>query len=875
MRRATTIILLLLCTISAFAQNSLKVDAPKVVSLDETFRVVFTADGKISDFHWDGLEDFSIVWGPQTGTEVSTSIVNGKRTSTHKETYSYLLQAKAEGTFTLPGATAKIDKKEYSSGSASIEVVKVKSSGQQQQSAQQSNQDDGGYASSSSVSNEDIFLKLTVNKTNVVKGEPITATLKLYTKVDIAGFENAKFPTFNGFWNKEIVVPDQIEFLRENLNGEIYNAALIRRYVLIPQQSGTITIDPAQLVCLLRIRSNPSSQRSIFDDFFDNYQTIRKRLFTPEIAINVRNLPENAPATFYGGVGDFSVKSSFSKDSLKAHDAASFTITVSGKGNISMIEAPKIDFPSDFEVYDVKTTEKISNDGVSGSKTFEYPFIPRSHGDFTIPEIKYSYYDIAKGKYNTLNLVDISVKVGKGDESADGGVVIGGVTKQSVRSLAEDIRYIAIGNPSLKEKGVLFAGSLTFYIIIAALVVLFFIVSALMKRAAARRQDVVGSKNRKANKVARGRLKLAGDYLKQNLSSAYYEELHKALSGYISDKLAIPVADLSKERISDVLSDCGVDRSLTEEFLSIIDACEFARYAPDTNLDAMEHHYNHAVKVISELEGKVRNNNSGKRGAKMAMVALLVGLSAINSLNVMGQEAQDAQIGIETLWEKANEAYSQAQYQNALNYYLTIEGENLVSPQLYYNIGNAYFKSGDNPHAILYYERALKLDPSYEDAKNNLTIAQDLTLDRIESVPDFILTMQINKIKYWFSADVWAWICVALFVIVIGLLLRFRFASTSGSRKVSFIFACIVMVLVLFTFLLSMSQRADTRQEDFAIVTAPVSSVKSSPRSEDKTVFVLHEGTKVELLDDLGDWHRIELSDGRQGWISTETIEVI
>lgn len=876
MRRVTTILLLLLCTISVYAQNSLKVDAPKVVSLDETFRVVFTADGKISDFNWNGSDDFTIMWGPQQGTEVSTSIINGKRSTTHKETYSYLLQAKAEGTFTLPAATAKIEKKEYTSQQAQIEVVKGNANQSGQNSAGGNNSGAGGqsgqnsgYDSSSGVSNGDIFLKLTVNKTNVVKGEPITATLKIYTKVDIAGFENAKFPSFNGFWNKEIVVPDQIEFLRENVGGEIYNSALIRKYVLIPQQSGTIEIEPAQLVCALRVRSSAgSSSRSIFDDFFDSYQTVRKRLFTDNISIKVKELPNGAPASFYGGVGDFSIKSSFSKDSLKAHEAASLIVTVTGKGNISMIETPKIDFPADFEVYDVKTTEKIASDGISGSKTFEYPFIPRSHGDFTIQDFNYSYFDISKGKYNTLSLGDLSIKVGKGEDVSVGGVVVGGVAKQSVRSLAEDIRFIATGDAALKREGDFFAGSPLFFGVIGAIVLLFFIVSALIKRSVARRADVVGSRNRKANKVARARLKLAGDYLKQNLPSAYYEELHKALSGYISDKLAIPMADLSKDRILDVLSNKGVDSAVSQEFLSILDACEEARYAPSANLDAMEHHYSNAVKVISSLEAKVKNGV--RNGAKVLTVALLLtfGCGAF-SLSAQGSA------GVSGLWEKGNEAYSQEQYQNALNFYLTIEGEKLVSPELYYNIGNTYFKLGDNPHAILYYERALKYNPSYEDAKNNLAIAQELTLDRIESVPDFILKMQITKIKYWFGADVWAWICVALFVVVALLMLRFRFAWRSASRKVSFVFACIVFFFAICAFLFSISQKADTMQRDYAIITTPVSSVKSSPRSDDVTVFVLHEGTKVELLDQLGEWNRVEISDGRQGWIPAESIEVI
>lgn len=870
MRRITTTLLLMMCSLVCFAQNSLTVEAPKVVSIDETFRVIFTADGKLSDFNWTCSQDFTIAWGPQKGTMSSTSIVNGKRTSVHSETYTYLLQAKKEGTFTLPGASGVIDKKEYSSRGFTIEVVASGSgNAQNTQPAVTDDSQPVSEPSATGVSASDVFMKLYLNKTNVVKGEPIMATLKLYTKVDIGGFENIKFPIFNGFWSKEIDTPQNVEFVRENVGGEIYNSAVLRKYTLIPQQSGQIVIEPAEMVCLLRVRGAASAApRSVFDDFFDNYQTVRKRIETPEIKVNVSNLPAGAPASFGGGVGSFTMKSAFSKDSLNAHEAASLTITVSGKGNISMLEAPKVNFPPDFEVYDIKMTEKVSADGVSGSKTFEYPFIPRSHGEFVIEPVNYSYYDNAQGKYNTMTTGELKIAVGKGSDVDNGGVVMSGINRQTVKNLAEDIRYITTGDPGLKKKGLFFAGSLLFYGIIALIVVLFFVFSALLKAAAARRHDIVGSKNRKANKMARTRLRLAGDYLKQNLDSAYYEELHKAVLGYVSDKLTIPVADLSKDKISEVLVERGVDQELIDELLSIVDACEFARYAPESAHEAMESHYNHAVKVISELEGKVKNNTKAKKGGKVAMVILLAGLSIFtSSAQVSGQE------GVAGLWSQANSAYGETQYQNALNYYQMIEGEGLVSADLYYNIGNTYFKLEDNPHAILYYEKALKIDPAHKDALNNLSICNSLILDKIEVVPEFIIVTWIRQVKYLFSANVWAWLTVALVFVTALLLLLFKFGRSG--RKVSFVFACIVFFFAICTFAFSISAKSDAVKVDEAIVIAPVASIKSSPGDAGKSIFVLHEGTKVSILDDLGEWRKIELSDGRQGWVLDNSIEEI
>lgn len=654
MKRRILTLMLLLSALTGAAQT-LKVEGPGVVAADETFRIVFTADGRMSDFEWPGTDDFDVVWGPQKGSMSSTSIVNGKRTSTHQETVTYLLQPRKTGTFTLPGATASVDKNSVSSSTLKIEVVAAggqtqtqpqgnsggSQSGQQTQPERRENNDP---AVTGTVSNQDIFLRLTLNKTNVVKGEPITATLKLYTRTDIAGFEDIKFPTFNGFWSKETVTVNNLEFKRENVNGTIYNAALVRQYALIPQQSGTLTIDPAEMVCQLRVRTSSGSPLSIFDDFFDQYQTIRKRISTPSIQVKVRDLPAGAPASFAGGVGDFKVSAKMSKEGIKSNEAASLIVTISGNGNLSMLEAPKVDFPPDFEVYDLKSTDKTSASGTSGSKTFEFPFIPRSHGDFVIPSIEYTYYDNAHGKYVTTSTGDIPVSVEKGEEIAGGGVAVAGSNRQSVRSLSEDIRYIALGDGHLRKKDRFFAGSPLFYALMLAIFLAVFIVDRLLRFSRARRADVAGSKNRRANRMARARLKSAESYLKQGLGGAYYEELHKALTGYVSDKLMIPAADLSKDSISEKLRERGVRDESIAALTGLIDQCEFARYAPESEQRQMENEYNEALNVISDIESQLKNPKaaSGKKVAGATLLVLLLSLA----LPAAAQE------DVSSLWEK-------------------------------------------------------------------------------------------------------------------------------------------------------------------------------------------------------------------------------
>ena len=877
MKRRILTLMLLLSALTGAAQT-LKVEGPGVVAADETFRIVFTADGRMSDFEWPGTDDFDVVWGPQKGSMSSTSIVNGKRTSTHQETVTYLLQPRKTGTFTLPGATASVDKNSVSSSTLKIEVVAAggqtqtqpqgnsggSQSGQQTQPERRENNDP---AVTGTVSNQDIFLRLTLNKTNVVKGEPITATLKLYTRTDIAGFEDIKFPTFNGFWSKETVTVNNLEFNRENVNGTIYNAALVRQYALIPQQSGTLTIDPAEMVCQLRVRTSSGSPLSIFDDFFDQYQTIRKRISTPSIQVKVRDLPAGAPASFAGGVGDFKVSAKMSKEGIKSNEAASLIVTISGNGNLSMLEAPKVDFPPDFEVYDLKSTDKTSASGTSGSKTFEFPFIPRSHGDFVIPSIEYTYYDNAHGKYVTTSTGDIPVSVEKGEEIAGGGVAVAGSNRQSVRSLSEDIRYIALGDGHLRKKDRFFAGSPLFYALMLAIFLAVFIVDRLLRFSRARRADVAGSKNRRANRMARARLKSAESYLKQGLGGAYYEELHKALTGYVSDKLMIPAADLSKDSISEKLRERGVRDESIAALTGLIDQCEFARYAPESEQRQMENEYNEALNVISDIESQLKNPKaaSGKKVAGATLLVLLLSLA----LPAAAQE------DVSSLWEKAGEAFAAGQWQNALNCYQMIEGEGLVSDDLYYNIGNTFLKLQDNAHAILYYERALKLNPSHADAAHNLEIVRQMTLDKIDEVPDFILVSWFHNLRQGLSANAWAWITLGLLLLAGILLTVFRSGAPRSLRKVSFILSCIVLVLAIFTFIFSLQQKRAVTRQDSAIVTAPVCSVKSSPAEGGKMVFVLHEGTKVRLLDDVGDWARIEIADGRQGWAQGSTFEII
>jgi tetratricopeptide (TPR) repeat protein len=787
-------------------------------------------------------------------------------TKSVQSTYTYILKAPSAGKYTLPSAVAKVKKDEITSKPVTIEVVASSASSSSSSSSSSQSPSQPAQRQQTGVRDGDIFLVMSLNRTNVVVGEPVIATLKLYQRVNIAGFEGANFPTFNGFWSQELEAPTNIEFARETYEGQIYNAALLRKFVLIPQHAGAVTIDPAEPVCLVNIRVS-SAGTSIFDGFFDDYRTMRQKVMSKPVKVNVAALPAGAPASFGGGVGAFNISAKLSKDVIKTHEAASLLVTVSGKGNISLLEAPKVSFPPDMEVYDTKTSDRIDKGGLSGSKTYEYPFIPRSHGDFVIDPVNYTYYDVNQKKYVTLQTDSLRITVEKGAETDAGPMVVSGVTRKDVQNLGSDIRFINIKNPELTGKGDFFVATPAFLILTLALVALAVLCWLVFRKMAARKADVVGMKNRKATKMAMKRLQLAGTFLKQNLYTAFYEELHKALLGFVSDKLNMPVAELSRERITESLTERGVQQGLVDTFIGILDACEFARYAPDAGNEAMTAHYNSAIDTISSIDSNMKSVKSSSKAAFMAVALALVLPSAMYAQN-------DSYV--DSLWNNANGAYVEGRWDDAVAGYDMISSMGLESAALYCNLGDAYFKAGNMSKAILNYERALKIDPSYEDARYNLELTSGMIQDRIDPVPEFILKVWTKDVCWLMDSDGWAVTFLVLLAMTLAMALLFVLSPSAGGRRAGFFTGIALLLLAVAALSFSVWQKNDYMKTDSAIVMRPVASVKSSPSSEaSQDLFVLHEGTKVNVLDHVGTWSNIELADGRQGWIRTSDVEII
>jgi len=598
MKKTFLLILAVLSLVQATAQGQFTVEVPNVVASKERFRLVFTAtDLAHESFSPPSISGFLVLAGPTTSTMNRMEYINGRRTQSRSVSYTYILEAGEPGKYTIGEASILSDNVTYRTKPVTIEVIAGTA-------APDSPAREENITTEANITDKDVFLRLSINKRRVVKGEPLTATLKLYTRVNVAGAEDIRFPTFNGFWSQEVYAPQQIEWQRENVDGEIYQAATLRSYVLLPQQTGDIRIDPSEIVCVIQVRNTRRGQ-SLLDEFFDSYQTVRKRVIAPALTVRVNDLPAGAPASFTGAVGKFNLRAELGKDSVSAHDALSLFVTISGEGNINLLETPRVQFPPDFEVYDAKVMDNSRSTGgtFSGSKTFEYPVIPRSHGDFTIDPVTFSYYDIEAGVYRTISSRPLELKVSRGSQTpAQGMPYTPGTHRRAVESLGQDIRFIHTSVQPWRVKGRYFTGSVYYFVLILSIFAMAGVAYVVLDKRRMHRNDIVKVRHSRANKVARNRLKTAGTLLKQEQFEDYYEELQRALWGYIADKLALSQAECSRERVVDMLGSRNVDKSLVNDYTGLIESCEFARYAPDPGQLEKEGIFDMAVVAISKME---------------------------------------------------------------------------------------------------------------------------------------------------------------------------------------------------------------------------------------------------------------------------------
>lgn len=578
--------------------------APDAVVVGDQFRLSYTVTTqKVKDFRAPSIKGFDVLMGPSRSQQSNTQIVNGNVTSTSSITFTYILMANNAGEYTIPGASIVADGDQMVSNSVRIKVLP-----QDQGDSNSSSSSSTHSSSGTGVSNQDLFITASASKTNVYEQEAFVLTYKIYTRESNLQLNNAKLPDFKGFHSQEIEMTTNARWTPEHYQGRNYYTTVYRQFVLFPQQSGKLYIDPAQFQMTV---GKPVQSDDPFDAFFNggsNVIEIKKSISTPKIAINVNPLPAGKPADFSGGVGEFNISSSINNKELKTNDAITIKLVISGTGNLKLISNPEIKFPDDFEVYDPKVDNQVrlTREGLTGNKVIEYLAIPRHAGTYKIPGVSFSYFDIRSKSYKTLKTEEYVINVEKGAGNAD-QVIANFTNKEDLKVLGEDIRYIKQNEVTLQPKGSFFYGSMTywlFYIIPALAFIIFFII---YRKQAAENANVAKMRTKKANKVATKRMKLAGKLLSENKKDAFYDEVLKALWGYISDKLNIPVSRLSKDNIEEKLRNHGVNEELIKEFLNALNDCEFARFAPSDENQAMDKVYSSSIEVISKMENSIKH----------------------------------------------------------------------------------------------------------------------------------------------------------------------------------------------------------------------------------------------------------------------------
>lgn len=598
-----TLTLFLTAAAGAYAQSvTLKAAGPSAVAVGEMFQVSYTltidSKGEPETFNEPNLKDFNVIAGPTVSSGFSVGIVGRDVSRKTEYTYTYVLQVSAVGTYTLPSASVVVSGKEYKSQTLPIEAI--------QASSGNSGQPQASVAATGEIPNDALFMRLIVDKTSVYKGEPLRVFLKLYSKVDIGGNTDAKFPEFNGFWSQTLDTR-QYQWQRETFNSQVYNTHILSEYLLYPQQSGELQIDPFEITFVVQIVTHPQAQ-SMVDAFFGgpDIQEVRKRVASKPVKINVKNWPSGAPEGFNGAVGNFTMTTEFPSETIKANSSTTMNVRITGSGNLPLIQAPKVSIPTSFEQFNIKTTESLdrSINGITGYRQFEYPIIARAQGDYVIDPVRFAFFNPDSGRYVSLSSDAIELTVlpdSSGRTVPVSGGLVSGLSKEDVRILGQDIRYIKVDAPKLIKKDKFFVWSLPYFGTLLVMLLLFVFLLLFLQKRIRDMRNVDLIKGKRANKVALQRLQRAQDYMKSDNTRKFYEEMLQALWGYMSDRLNIPVAGLTKDNVREALQRKAVNPDYINRYIDLISACEYAQYSPAES-GQMHDIYRGAIEVISKLE---------------------------------------------------------------------------------------------------------------------------------------------------------------------------------------------------------------------------------------------------------------------------------
>lgn len=854
-----------IAAVAAYAQT-LTGSAPSHVSVGEQFRLTYTVNTQnVSDFRAGNIPDeFEVLIGPNRSMQSSYQMINGHTSSSSSITYTYIVVATKNGSFTIPAAHVVVGGKSIASNTLKITVSGTPQNQSNGGSGRRQRDDEGAELrdAGSRISGSDLFIKVSANKRRVYEQEPILLTYKVYTLVSLTQLEG-KMPDLKGFHTQEVELPQQKSFKVETVNGRPYRTVTWSQYVMFPQITGKLQI-PSLTFNGIVVQQNRNIDP--FEAFFNGgsgYIEVKKQIQAPGIEIQVDPLPQR-PSNFSGAVGRFNISAQVDKTDVKANDPVSLRVIVSGTGNLKLIKQPEVLFPKDFDKYDAKITDKtkLTANGLEGSMIYDILAVPRHQGKYEIPPIEFTYFNTATKKYETVKSEGFTLNVAKGSGSSSVNDFTG---QEDLQLLNKDIRHIKTGDTRQHSLDDFFFGSTGYVVSIILLALVFVSLFVIFRQRAIENANITKRRAGKANKVATKRLKKASRLMEENKPGEFYDEVLRALWGYVGDKLNIPVEQLSHDNISMRLSERNVDENTITQFIGALDECEFERYAPGDPKGNMNKVYEKAMTAIEKIENTMKKK--GKKSAQTMRMIMVISISLASCLLPLSSHALTK--------AEADSSYVRGEYQQAIKEYESLL-KNGASADLYYNLGNAYYRTENITKAVLNYERALLLSPSDRDIRFNLQMARSKTIDKITPEQEMFFITWYRSLVNLASVDGWARTALWALALAIVLALLYLFSDRIWLRKVGFFGALFLIAIFVFSNIFAHQQKELLVNRKGAIVTASSVTVKSTPDKKGTDLFILHEGTKVTITDSsMREWKGVRLADGKEGWIETKQIELI
>ena len=840
----------------------ISVSAPSHVAAGENFRVAYTINtSDVEEFRMGGVQDgLEVIAGPYTSSQSSYQMINGHTSSSSSVTITYTLYAAKNGSFTIGASHALVGGKRLSSRPVKIQVSghAQRTNGAPNMHGQDSYDQPRMRSAGSAISGSDLFIKVSASKKRVHEQEPILLTYKVYTQVDLTQLEG-KMPDLKGFHTQEVPLPQQKTFHTETVNGRPYKCVTWSQYVMYPQMTGRLEIPSITFKGIVVQQNRNVDPMEAFFNGGSGYVEVKKDIKAPGITLQVDPLPQR-PANFSGGVGKFNISASLDKKEVKAGEPITLRVVVGGIGNLKLLKQPVVNFPKNFDKYDAKVTDKtrLTANGVEGNMVYDFLAVPRNQGSYTIPSVELTYYDTGKNAYKTIKTQPFKVEVEKGDGTS--------AESEDFASQDKDIHTIKLGKAEQHKADEMFFGSFGYWISLLMPLIAFVVLLIVFRRRAIENADIVKKRSNRAGKIATKRLRLANKLMLQGKQGEFYDEVMRALWGYMSYKLNMPAEKLNRDNIRETLGRHFVDDATIEKFTTALDECEFERYAPGDAAGNMNRTFESAMTAIMDIENAINEarKNQKKHPAGYSFVWLLLAMICFGGTSAKAVTKNNA----DTEYQKGN-------YQQAIRDYEEIL-KNGESAEIYFNLGNAYYRTDNITKAVLNYERARLLSPGDDDINFNLQFARSKTIDKITPESEMFFVTWYKSLVNFTSVDNWAKTGILCIVMALLLVLLYLFGPQLMLRKIGFFGGLAFFVIFLLSNLFAFQQKQALDNRTGAIIISPSVNIKKTPAKNSADQFVLHEGTRVDIIDKgMTDWRCIRVGDGREGWIETKAIEEI